>query len=232
MFWWTQPGLACLPAGGRFERKKNLWRNNIILFLALVLVIFILPVFTNHERIASRVVLGIVVISGVFAAEFRRKIFGILLLLGTVAIITMAIGIVLQDVRSLNVVAFLLMTCSLILSTIALVSHVAGSMYADKSTILCAINSYLMIGLTASVLFIIIDLINPSSFIHLPAGSGDLHSYIYFGFVTLTTLGYGDITPDAPLARSLSAFVALAGQLYLVIIMALIIGKYLNTKDR
>jgi len=214
------------------ERKKNLWRNNIILFLALVLVIFILPVLNSLGEIVSRGILGLVVISGIFAAEFRRKVFVILLLLGTAAITTMAIGMILQDARSVNVAAFLLMTASLIISTMALVLHIAGSESADRSTILCAINSYLMIGLTASVLFIIVDLIFPGSFNHLQGVSGDLHSYIYFGFVTLTTLGYGDITPAEPLARSLAAFVALAGQLYMVIIMALIIGKYLNTQKR
>jgi hypothetical protein len=48
--------------------------------------------------------------------------------------------------------------------------------------------------------------------------------------VTLTTLGYGDILPLTPLARSLAAFTALFGQLYLVIIMAFLIGKYANAK--
>ena len=87
-------------------------------------------------------------------------------------------------------------------------------------------------GMLASTLFITLDLFAPNNFINLEREAGIISSYIYFGFVTLTTLGYGDIAPGAPLARSLSVFVAVAGQLYLVIIMALIIGKYLNTQNR
>jgi len=214
------------------ERKKNLWRSNIILFFALMIMIFIVPLLPQHGEFLIRAVLSIVVVSGIFAAEFRKRVFGMLLLLGTVAVIAMALGMVLPDLRPLSIIAFLLFTSSLVLSTIALVTHVAASGSADRSTLLCAINSYLLIGLTASVLFIITDLIHPGSFLNMHSGSGDLNGYIYFGFVTLTTLGYGDISPHAPLARSLSTFVALAGQLYLVIIMALIIGKYLKSKDQ
>ena len=214
------------------ERVKNLWRNNIILFFALIVMIFLVPVLNQRGEIHIRAVLGVVVISAVFAAEFHRKVFGILLLLGTVVGITMALGVVFKESRTLNIIAFLLSTSSLVLSTIALVTRVANSQAVDKSTILCAINSYLLIGLTASVLFIITGLLVPNSFVNMHDEAGNLTGYIYFGFVTLTTLGYGDISPVTPLARSLSTFVALAGQLYLVIIMALIIGKFLNSKDR
>jgi voltage-gated potassium channel len=214
------------------ERKKNLWRNNIILFFGLITLIFLAPLLHRPGELGLRLILGIVVISGIFAAEFSKRVFGILLILGGLVVSTMVLGIALPNVRSIQIVAFLLLTASLILSTTALVSHVAGSRSVEKSTILCAINSYMLIGLTGSVLFIIVDLIVPHSFVSIQSGTGELNGYIYFGFVTLTTLGYGDIAPQAPLARSLSTFVAMAGQLYLVIIMALIIGKYLNSKNR
>jgi hypothetical protein len=72
------------------------------------------------------------------------------------------------------------------------------------------------------------DLFIPGSFSQVDSSEGNYPTFIYFGFVTLTTLGYGDITPDTILARSLSIFTALIGQLYLVIIMAILIGKYLH----
>jgi hypothetical protein len=194
----------------------------VVLFLALIILIFLLPVVNLPGDITLRITLGMVVISGVFAAEFRKKIFRILL----------AAELFFKGAGPLHAASFILVIISLVLSTVALVTHVGGSDHVDRSTILCAINSYLMIGLTASVLFMLLDLLHPNSFLHMTYGSDDLISFIYFGFVTLTTLGYGDITPTAPLARSLSTFVALAGQLYLVITMALIIGKYLQNKER
>jgi voltage-gated potassium channel len=214
------------------ESRKNLWRNNVILFLALIILIFLLPVAHLPGNIALRITLGVVVISGVFAAEFSKKVSRILLLLALVVILLLAAGILFKGAGPLQAAGFILVIISLVLSTVALVTHVGGSDHVDRSTILCAINSYLMIGLTASVLFMLLELLQSNSFSHLEYGSEELNSLIYFGFVTLTTLGYGDITPIAPLARSLSTFVALTGQLYLVIIMALIIGKYLQNKER
>lgn len=214
------------------ERQKNLWRNNVILMVALVIMIFLMPLFPDKSGLYIRLVLGTVVLSGVFAAEYSRKVFGILFFMGIVVMIAMALGFIFPDARSIVALGFVLVTFSLTLSTIALVSHVAGAETVDRSTIACSINSYLLMGLTASVLFIIIDILLPNSFLELNSSSDELGSYIYFGFVTLTTLGYGDITPIGGLARSFSTFIALAGQLYLVIIMALIIGKYLNSKNR
>ena len=75
-----------------------------------------------------------------------------------------------------------------------------------------------------------LDFVVPDSLINIQSGPGSLSEYLYYGFVTLSTLGYGDITPTAPLARSLSIFVAIGGQLYLVIVMAMIIGKFLNSQ--
>ena len=100
----------------------------------------------------------------------------------------------------------------------------------EKSTVLCAINSYLLMGLTASIVFLMMNFFSPESFMSIEVTKENLSHFVYFGFVTLSTLGYGDITPTAPLARSVSIFVALGGQLYLGIVMALIIGKFLNNQ--
>jgi hypothetical protein len=212
-------------------REKNLWRNNIILLVSLVMLIFVVPVFDLPGNLLIRTGLGMVVVSGVFAAEFKKGIFAILLSLALVVLAGMLFTIILPKARIVGILVFLLATSSLVFSTIALVSHVGGSKVADRSTILCAINGYLLIGLTSSILFMVLDLINPDSFANLEAARETLNGYFYYGFITLTTVGYGDITPTVPLARSLAAFTALSGQLYLVIIMALIIGKYLNRKE-
>jgi voltage-gated potassium channel len=46
----------------------------------------------------------------------------------------------------------------------------------------------------------------------------------------MTTVGYGDITPVAPAARSLAILVAVFGQLYIAILISLLVGKYLSTR--
>jgi Ion channel len=214
------------------ESRKHLWRNNLILFFALMILIFVAPLMDHLGRIVTSTALVLVVIAGIFAAEYRKHVFNLLLSLGFLVLFSMALSILFPEQRLLLIITFMLIVLSLTLSTIALIFHMSMASSVEKSTILCAINSYLLMGLTASTIFIILDLFVPNSFINLETGPGNLSSYIYFGFVTLTTLGYGDISPSAPLARSLSIFVAVAGQLYLVIIMALIIGKFLNSRKQ
>ena len=214
------------------DRNKSLLRSNIVLLITLSTIIFVLPVINFRDSQWTRVLLGILVVSGLFAADFSRAAFRILFTLGSVVILLTLLNLILPDSANLGVITFLLYTLFFILVTIALVAHVAGAKEVFGSTLLCAINSYLFIGLSLSIVFMIIDLLVPGSFNELSPEIGGYSSYIYYGFVTLTTLGYGDITPDTELARSLSVFTALFGQLYLVIIMAMLIGKFLTGKNR
>lgn len=213
-------------------RKIKLWRNNLILLTALMVLVFVAPVLDHLSTLVGNTALMIVVLAGIFAAEYRRRIFMALLIVGLLVFISMGVSMIFPKDRFLNALPFLLAICSLIFSSIALIAHVSQAQRVEKAMLLCAINAYLMMGLTASLIFLILDLIEPNSFKELQAAPASLSHFIYYGFVTLSTLGYGDITPSAPLARSLAVFTALIGQLYLVIVMALIIGKFVNSSDK
>ena len=51
---------------------------------------------------------------------------------------------------------------------------------------------------------------------------------MYFAYITLMTIGYGDILPITDLAQKASMFIGLIGQFYLVILTAIVVGKYIN----
>jgi len=211
-------------------RQRNLMRTNILLLIALLVMIFFLPVIPLESHILTRLLLALVVASGLFAAEFSRSLFSILFAVACVVIGISVLSLFQKESDLLTYLSFFLVTAFFVVITIALVTHIAGSEKVSGATLLCAVNSYLLIGLTLSMLFIILDLVVPSSFGQIETEGNRTSVFIYFGFVTLTTLGYGDISPASPLARSLATFTALFGQLYLVIIMAFLIGKYSNAK--
>ena len=54
---------------------------------------------------------------------------------------------------------------------------------------------------------------------------------VYFSFVTMTTLGYGDIAPVASEARSLSILLSITGPMYVAILIAMLVGKYISGKS-
>jgi len=213
-------------------RQLTLLRTNIILLVALLIMIFLMPVIPFEVRIITRILLILVAISGLFAAEFSRYTFRILFVFATGLISVIVLGVFFEQSDLLRNLSFSLSTLFYILITIALVTHVAGSKEVKSSTLLCAVNSYLLIGLSLSMIFVLLELIIPGSFNIPDADENEFSTFLYYGFVTLTTLGYGDILPLTPLARSVASFTALFGQLYLVTIMAFLIGKYLNTKKQ
>jgi hypothetical protein len=72
---------------------------------------------------------------------------------------------------------------------------------------------------------------NIESLVAVNAGMDSIHLYLYYSYTTLTTLGYGDITPTSPPAQSLSSLEAIVGQFYLTILVARLVGLHLTSKN-
>jgi hypothetical protein len=58
-------------------------------------------------------------------------------------------------------------------------------------------------------------------------GTGQPVGVLYFSFVTLTTLGYGDVVPTSPVTRTLASLEAITGQLYLTVLVARLVGLHI-----
>jgi hypothetical protein len=74
--------------------------------------------------------------------------------------------------------------------------------------------------------FYFLDLVEAGSFSFATTSREDVGSFLYYSFITLTTVGYGDIVPLTSPARSLAAMEALMGQLYLAITIARLVGVH------
>ena len=89
-----------------------------------------------------------------------------------------------------------------------------------------AIVVYLLIGVVWARLYQIAGLLIPGAF-HMEDGRATLSSYLYFSFVTLATIGYGDISPIHPVTRNLAIVEAVTGQMYI----AVLIARLVSTSD-
>ncbi|MEA3479560.1 MAG: hypothetical protein U9R60_15355, partial [Bacteroidota bacterium] len=150
-------------------RKGFLFKTNVILLLALIMIIFVVPVLPRQRELLISTLLCILVISGLYAADFSRTAFRILFTTGTLVILVTVANLLLPDIQNLNPLTFLFNTLFFIVVTVALVVHVARAREVDRSTLLSAINSYLLIGLSLSILFVILDLFVPGSFAQVDA---------------------------------------------------------------
>lgn len=108
----------------------------------------------------------------------------------------------------------------------SLIRQIAIAHHVTKYVILEAVNGYLLLGLVFTFLIGLMIQFDPSSYNFSEGGEASLHDFMYYGFVTFATLGYGDLVPLKPYAKSLSILIAVCGQLYVAVIIALLVGKF------
>ena len=100
----------------------------------------------------------------------------------------------------------------------------------DVNTLIAAISGYLLIGISLGLIVFIMQTVHSDSF----SFTGKITPFDtnYYCFVTMSTLGYGDILPLSKSAKGLSIIITLIGQFYMVIVMGMIIGKLLSPKEK
>ncbi len=105
----------------------------------------------------------------------------------------------------------------------------------DQNRLMGAMCVYLFIGLAWAYVFTLIHVVSPTSFEGIAGPTTEAHAkaiqFLYYSFVTLTTLGYGEITPASPVAQMLAYMEAVSGQFYLTILVAALVGMLLSRRQ-
>jgi hypothetical protein len=103
----------------------------------------------------------------------------------------------------------------------------------DDEHVYAALSAYLLAGLAFALIYWNIETVWPGSFVEAGSGSGPavfrLSTAIYYSFVTLATLGYGDVVPRSEVARGLAVFEAVGGQLYIAVTIARLVSAQRST---
>ena len=115
---------------------------------------------------------------------------------------------------------------------VAILSYVLGSGKVTWDKIYGAVCAYLLFGYAWTFAYSVIEEVQPGSFISLSSPAPhDLVSSVmqlrYFSFVTLATVGYGDIVPHTPTARTMALLEAILGQFYLVALVGRLVGLHI-----
>ncbi len=98
----------------------------------------------------------------------------------------------------------------------------------DREHVYAALGAFLLFGVFFGVLFASLQTIDPETFAVAgePGTIMTIPTGIYFSFITLATVGYGDIVPKSDLARGLAVLETVAGQLYLAVLVARLVGLH------
>lgn len=107
-----------------------------------------------------------------------------------------------------------------------LLQHVFLPKAVSINDVLALCSGYLILGVIAAPFFFVMDLQFDNAF-SIPKGA-DFQDLLYFSYITLTGVGYGDIVPTHPMTKSIALTLGIIGQLYLAVLVGIIIGKYLT----
>lgn len=170
---------------------------------------------------------------GILFAVNKKVMFSILWILFLVTVIITVYQMVSgNEIQTMNFIKFACFFVFYIIVSFEIIKQVAKAETIERNVILGLISGYLCIGLLGFFMFLTIEIIEPQSFSGLVSemdkGSNFKEHLLYFSYVTLLTIGYGEIIPVSDLAQKASVLVALVGQFYLVILTAIVVGKYIN----
>jgi hypothetical protein len=225
--------------GGSFISRHRF----VILFGALVAFYVLATIVRQlHEWLhpgLPPVVEGILFVALLLAAVVSTskgqawKLFALLLGLPTAAL--WLVGIVVDSER-VAVVHHLFLAAFLGYVIWVMLRAIFASRQVTFNTVCASLCIYLLLGLVWALAYSTVDALDAAAFTYTVAGGkppsmvrvgrGDA-AVLYFSFATLTTLGYGDIVPTAPLSRMLATTEAITGQLYLAVLVARLVGMHI-----
>ena len=201
------------------------------LLIALGLLFFSLPFVEEIKGgdIIVSILLSLVLISAVLAVANRRRTFVVAVLLAIPAVVGRWINHFRPDLLppAIFLVAGLVLVAFVVANLLRFILR-APSVNAE---VLCAsISAYLMLGLIWTMAYWLVDQLTPGgafSF-NTNAGPRSINGFnaFYFSFITLSTVGYGDITPVSTIARWLAAMEAMTGLLYVAVLIARLVSLY------
>ena len=214
------------------SRTMPLPTNHRQPFATLLLgLLALLVIYPRFERTGVGVplwagLLTVVLLGAVRAVASRRWALVLTLALLVPAFVSIWLRMVTPDrVPSAVPTALVLLFCMTVV--VLLLEDVLTRGMVDRDVLLGAVCIYLLLGLTWAMAYSLAGMLDPPA-LALGDGSapGTFGEHLYFSFVTLTTLGYGDILPVSPVARSLAYLEAAVGVLYVAMLVARLVTMY------
>ncbi|MFT4754806.1 MAG: voltage-gated potassium channel [Salibacteraceae bacterium] len=133
-------------------------------------------------------------------------------------------GVLLETItRSSQVVFFLLLS-------VTVSKLIIKSRSVDSEVVVNSISGYLLLGLSWSIIIGIWNSAYPGSFNFVFKGQDAFFDSMYYVFVTMTTLGYGDMLPITMAGKAFSMLISVTGAFYTTIVLGMIVGKYISNQ--
>lgn len=223
----AHPAPVARPRGPGFSTLARFWADDkgLSVFSALLLLVaFVLPPFQAQDSgrsLVSDVGYAFLLLSGVYALGERKR-NRLLLMPVALAALGVDLGSWVLPIPEPWVLGTKLVSMLLLLAVILGQTLRSGPITTHR--LQGAVAAYLMLGVIWAHAYALVGLQRPGAFAGPVDPADGPRAFFYFSFVTLTTMGYGDVLPVHPAARSLATLEGVTGTLYLAILLARLVS--------
>ena len=201
--------------------------------LVLLLANFLLLEVIQDRRwgaLASTILAGVALIVAISDPDAGETVSRKQALM-VVAAVAVASLVLVSNSASVLGLAYLLPAALLVTATLPItIKRVLQHRRVTHETVLGALCSYVLVGLLFAFLFLAVNEFRDAPFFAQPGTHGQ-GEFLYFSFVALTTLGFGDLSPSVGLPQALTAIEALIGQVFLVTLVARLVTLWVRHSE-
>lgn len=203
------------------------YRYSILLGLILLLLAFQLASSDDTTaRFVSVLLQAAVLVTAVITSRAPQRVAQVTVIVCALIVTASLVALLGREnptTESARVLSFMLVAFTPPVIAAGVIRQVRTERAITAETMFGVLCIYLLIGMLFSAGFGVAQALSDEGF--FASGAGDVSDFLYFSYTTLTTTGYGDLVAGTGLGRSLAIIEALIGQIYLVTIVALIVGN-------
>jgi hypothetical protein len=195
-----------------------------VLFYGLLLTLIVMPIATTIHlpTLLIKFLLGSCLFAAVMPNSTRRNRW--VLFTGILLLVSARLASEAGDLPINPALVLALVGLTGIAAAAAALRFTITSAVVNAETVYAALSTYLLAGLFFGQIYWSIEGITPGSLVGPDPFSEQ--AAVYYSFVTLATLGYGDILPRTDIARGVATFEVIGGQLFLAVMVARLIGAF------
>jgi len=207
------------------ERRFLFLMASILLLLALSPL---LDAFIGIQMLLN-LFLSVILVSGIFAVSHKKYLKILASLLALPMLVAIWTSYIVAEAPVVFLVGGVFGVLFFALISAVILSFIFKAKVITQELIYGSVVVYLCLGLMWGFIYISLEILQPGSFALTSIQGDDLRNvFFYHSFVTLTTLGYGDITPLTNAARNYSILESIIGQIYLTVLVARLVGMHIS----
>ncbi len=207
------------------EHSPGYQYGYVLLLLAMTFIVMAAGPPDAWTRVVTVFLQGLTLMAALLASRVSRRLFRVASVVALVSLLTALISVFVSSSSSEPTSVFFLLNILLVATVPWVIARALWQRKViDVRTVLGAVCIYVLLGMMFAFVYAAIDGLSSGAFF-VQTAHPTVPDFLYFSYITQTTVGYGDFTASGDLGRALAVLEALTGQLYLVTIIAVLVSR-------